>query len=348
MTNDQSTNTQSTNPPLRFFTARDAVPGALAGERVAVLGYGNLGRAFALNLRDAGVAPLTVGNIADEYANLARAEGFSVLPIAEAAASADIALVLLPDEVIPEVFTADIAPNLRPGAAILFASGYNLAYGLVEPPAGIDVLLLAPRMGGEHIRQRFLASQGYVAYVSVEQDASGQALRRLLGIAQAVGVLQTGAFELDARCEADLDLLVEQTLGAAVGVAVMSTFTLGVEAGLPPEALVLEMYLSGEMETVFQAFRQRGFYRSSDFHGPTALYGGFLRTMQLLMSDLPAKFRETLEEIQSGTFARQFQAEREAGYPTLSQAQAMTAEESPSTRPLVEAERRVREMLGIA
>ena len=339
---------------LRFFTKRDADPDALSGERVAVLGYGNLGQAMALNLRDSGLASLLVGNIADEYADLARAEGFTVLPIGEAAAAADVALVLLPDEVIPEVFAADITPNLRPGAAILFASGYTLGYGLVEPPAGIDVLLLAPRMGGGHIRERYLAGRGYVAYVSVEQDASGKALRRLLGIAHAVGVLASGvsegephgALELDACREADLDLLVEQTLGAAVGVAVMSAFTLGVEAGIPPEAMVLEMYLSGEMETVFQAFRQRGFYRSSDFHGPTALYGGFLRTMQLMMSDLPAKFRETLEEIQNGTFARQFQAEREAGYPTLSQAQAMTAEESPSTRPMVEAERRVREMLG--
>ncbi len=336
----------SDHSELRFFTRRDADPEALAGEHVVVLGYGNLGRALALNLRDAGVAPLTVGNVADEYAALARDEGFAVLPIAEATAQGDVILVLLPDEVIPEVFEADVAPNLQPGAAIVFASGYTLAYGLVEPPDGIDVLLLAPRMGGEHIRERFLNDAGYYAYVSAEQDASGAAWRRLLGLARAVGALRTGALELDARREADLDLLVEQTLGAAIGVAVLSTFNLGVEAGIPPEALVLEMYASGEMETVFQAFRGQGFYRSSDFHGPTALYGGFVRTMQLMMSDLPGKFRETLDEIQNGEFARQFQAEREAGYPTLGQAQAMTAEESPATQALVEAERRVREMLG--
>jgi ketol-acid reductoisomerase len=253
--------------------------------------------------------------------------------------------VLLPDEVIPEVFAAEVAPNLAPGSAIVFASGYNLAYGLIVPPDGIDVLLLAPRMAGENARQRYLNRQGFFAYVSVEEDASGKAWRRLLGIAHAVGVLYAGALELDARREADLDLFIEQTLGAVVGVAIMSAFNLGVEAGIPPEAMVMEMYMSEEMEMVFHSFREQGFFRASDTHGPTALYGGFVRTMQLMMSDLAHKFRETLEEIQSGEFARQFQAEREAGYPTLAQALAMTAEESPVTQPIVQAEARLRAML---
>ncbi len=160
-----------------------------------------------------------------------------------------------------------------------------------------------------------------------------------------MGVLQKGAMELDAKREADLDLLVEQTLGAAIGATIMNAFTLGVEAGIPAEALVLEMYMSGEMETVFQAFREQGFYRSSDFHGPTALYGGFVRTMELMMSDIGARFRETMAQIQSGEFARRFQEEREAGYPALSQAQAMTSEESPITQPIVQAEARVRAAL---
>ena len=359
----------STDLPLRFFTAQDAEQWGLSrtapldGERVAVIGYGNLGRALSQNLRDSGISPLVVGNIADEYAQLARDEGFQVLPIGQAVAASDISLVLLPDEVIPEVFAADIAPNLAPGSAILFASGYNLAYGLIQSPENVDVLLLAPRMGGELARERFLRQQGFFAYLSVEQEAAGtgsrarpaqgdgpregsRAWRRLLSIAQAVGVLQAGALELDARREADLDLFIEQTLGAVIGVSMMSAFTLGVEAGIPPEAMVIEMYMSGEMETVFRAFREKGFFRASDTHGPTALYGGFVRTMQLMQSDLAARFRQTLEEIQSGEFARQFQSEREAGYPMLSQAQLMSSQESPVTLPTVQAEARVRAMLG--
>jgi ketol-acid reductoisomerase len=311
---------------------------------VCVLGYGNLGRAICLNLRDAGVAPLLVGNIADEYADQAKAEDFAVLPISEAVAASDIAFVLLPDEVIPEVFKAEIAPNLNDGAAVIFASGYTLAYGLIMPPSKVDVLLLAPRMGGELARERYLEQTGFFAYVSVEQDVSGRAWQRLLGIAHAVGVLQAGAMELDARREADLDLFIEQTLGAAIGVAVMSAFTLGVEAGIPPEAMVLEMYMSGEMETVFRAFREMGFYRASDTHGPTAMYGGFVRTMELMQSDLASTFRKTLEEISNGQFAEQFQAEREAGYPSLSMAQLMASGDSPLSQPMVEAEERVRAM----
>jgi ketol-acid reductoisomerase len=334
------------NSSLRVFTEQDVTPDALDDERVAVLGYGFLGRSLALNLRDSGVAPLVVGNIADKYADQARADGFTVLPIGAAVASSDVVLVLLPDEVVPEVFVADIAPALAPSSAILFASGYNLAYDLIEPPADVDVLLLAPRMAGENARQRYLNRQGFFAYVSVEQDTSGRAWPRLLGIARAAGVLYAGALELDARREADLDLFVEQTVGAVVGVAIMSAFNLGVEAGIPAEAMVMEMYMSEEMEMVFRSFREKGFFRASDTHGPTALYGGFVRTMQLMMSDLGSRFRETLEEIQSGEFARQFQAEREAGYPTLSQAQAMTAEESPVTQPIVQAEARLRTMLG--
>jgi ketol-acid reductoisomerase len=285
-----------------------------------------------------------VGNVADEYADQARAEGFTVLSIGEAVAASDIAFVLLPDEVIQEAFEAEIAPSLAEGSAIIFASGYNLAYGLITPPNTVDVLLLAPRMGGELARQRYLEQSGFVAYVSVENDASNRAWERLLGMARAVGVLQAGALELDAQREADLDLFIEQTMGAAIGVAIMSAFTLGVEAGIPPEAMVLEMYMSGEMETVFRAFREMGFYRASDTHGPTAMYGGFVRTMELMQSDLASRFRKTLEEISNGQFAQQFQAEREAGYPSLSMAQLMATGESPMAQPVFQAEARVREM----
>jgi ketol-acid reductoisomerase len=247
---------------------------------------------------------------------------------------------MLPDEVIPEVFPTEIQPHLKQGSAIVFGSGYMLAYELIESPAGIDVLMLAPRMAGENARQRFLDGRGFFAYLSVEQDASAHAWRRLIGLAHGVGILQAGALEVSARLEAGLDLLVEQTIGAALGVAIMSVFTMGVQEGIPPEAMVLEMYMSGEMETVWRAFREQGFYESSSQHGPTALYGGFIRTMQLMQSGLVDNFRETLQNILNGSFARQFQAERGAGYPLLAQAQAMNI----ALNPIAQAEAHVREM----
>jgi ketol-acid reductoisomerase len=328
--------------PIRFFTSKDADPEALDNQRIAVLGYGHLGRPFALNLRDSRVESLVVGNIEDEYAAQARQEGFEVLSIVEAVEEADVSLVLLPDEVIPEVFDAGIGSNLKPGSAIVFASGYTLAYGLIAPPEGIDVLLLAPRVAGENARQRYLQEEGFFAYVSVECDASGKAWPRLLGLADAVGVLNAGALEPDARREADIDLFIEQTLGAVIGVAIMQAFAIGEDAGIPPEALVLEMYMSEEMEMVFRSFREEGFFKASSVHGPTALYGGFVRTMQFMGSGLSATFGEILKEIQSGEFARKFQAERQSGYPVLSQAEAMSMADSP----IAQAEERVREMCG--
>ena len=328
---------------LRCFTQKDIVTDALHNERIAILGYGHLGRPFALNLRDSGVTPLVIGNIDDEYANQAREEKFTVLPLGEATAQADVVLVLLPDEIIPEVFSAEIAPNLKANAAIVFASGYNLGYGLIQPAQDIDVLLLAPRMAGENARQRFQNGQGFYAFISVEQDASGKAWKRLLGLADGAGILKAGALELSARQEADLDLLVEQTVGAVIGMGVMSAFSMGVDAGIPAEAMVLEMYMSEEMEMVFRSFREYGFFAASRVHGPTALYGGYLRTMRLLHSELSEIFEETFEEIRSGDFARKFQEERRSGYPSLALAEAMTMEDSPQS----EAEVRLRRMLTL-
>lgn len=326
---------------VRFFTSQDADLQMLAKQKIAVLGYGHLGRPVSLNLRDSGVQNIVVGNIEDGYAIQARDEGFTVLPIAKAVSQADIILILLSDEIIPEVYVDEIAPNLAQKSAIVFASGYTLAYDLVFPGDDIDVLLLAPRMAGENARQRFLDQQGFFAYISVESDASGKAWDRLLGLCDAIGVLRAGALELDARREAEIDLFIEQTLGAVLGVSIMSVFAIGEGAGIPPEALVMEMYMDEEMEMVWRSFREEGFFKASSVHGPTALYGGFIRTMQFMSSNLSDTFREILEEISSGEFAKKFQAEREAGYPMLSQAQAMSMDDSP----IAQAEQRVRQLL---
>jgi ketol-acid reductoisomerase len=164
----------------------------------------------------------------------------------------------------------------------------------------------------------------------------------VLGLADAVGVLRAGALELSARVEADIDLFIEQTLGAVLGVAIMSAFAIGEDAGIPPEALVMEMYMSGEMEMVWRSFREQGFFQASSVHGPTALYGGFLRTMEFMGSGIGDTFREILEEISSGEFAKKFQAEREAGYPVLSQAEAMSMDDSA----IAQAEQSVRRLLA--
>jgi ketol-acid reductoisomerase len=330
-----------TNPgqtPVRVYRAADAPPGALAGEAVAVLGYGHLGRTAALNLRDSG-AKVRIGNRDDEYAERARGEGFEVVPIASAA-TGDVVYVLLPDEVIPTVFDTTIAPALRPGSAIAFGSGYSLAFDLIHPPAGIDVLLVAPRMAGNSARTRYLEGQGFWACVGVEADASGRAQQRMLGLADGLGVLRAGAVQMSAKMEATLDLFVEQTVGAVLGMAIMMAFEVAREAGIPGEALVLEMYMSGEMEAVFQAFRESGFFRASEDHGPTAVFGGITRSIEMDRDEMSDRFRRVLEDIKSGGFARRFQDEAKSGYPMLEFARAMMHGVSP----MGEAEDRIRRL----
>jgi ketol-acid reductoisomerase len=309
---------------------------ALNGETVAVLGYGNLGRTAALNLRDSKVE-IRVGNRDDEYADLARADGFEVVPL-PVAAGADLVCVFLPDEVIPEVFARDVLPALRRGSAVIFGSGYSLAFGLVDPPAGVDVLLVAPRMSGLAARTRYLEGKGFWACVGVEADHSSKARQRMLGLAEALGAPPARVFEMSARAEATLDLFVEQTLGPLLGTAIMVAFEVGQEAGIPPEALVMEMYMSGEMETVFEGFRETGFFRASEQHGPTAVFGGIMRTLEIDREEMATRFRRILEDICSGGFARRLQDEARDGYPMLGLAKAMMH----GTSPITEAEERLR------
>lgn len=333
--------TQDPGAARRFFGPADAPARPLEGEHVAVLGYGNLGRTVALNLRDSGVT-VRVGNIEDEYAPVAREDGFEVV-LAEAAGD-DVIAIMLPDEVIPEVFEQTIRPALKAGAAIAFGSGYNLAYDLSKPPANVDVLLVAPRMAGETARQRFQDGLGFWAYVHVEQDASGKAEQRMLGLAAGIGALKAGAVEMSAEMEALIDLYIEQTVGPLIGAAIMAAFDIGSAGGIPAEALILEMYMSGEMETAFESFRRLGLFKASDFHGPTALYGGTMRLLEFQegREQIYKRFQEVLEDIKNGGFARRFQEERAQGYPVLAVARSYDSQ-NPG---IVAAEQTIREHGG--
>lgn len=326
---------------VTFYREHHADPDALAGQRVAVIGYGNLGASMALNLRDAGL-DVVVGNLDDDYRPKALADGFAVTDIAEAVAVADVVYLLIPDEAIPGCFAGAVAPALQAGSAVCLASGYCLAFGLVEVPDGVDVLLLAPRMVGDEVRRSVVEGKGFFSYVSVERDATGRALPRLLGLAGASGSLRRGAMSLPAAQEATLDLMVEQTVGPYLGIAIQLAFALGVEAGLPPEALVLELYMSGEMSHVLEAFAREGFFKSVTGHGLVATYGGFLRTAAVDGTGMRKIFEDVLADIRSGGFAAKLQDEQAKGYPTLVALEALTAGHDPMSQ----AEARVRDALG--
>lgn len=326
-----------------IYRDADADLAALEGETVAVLGYGNQGRSQALNLRDSGLQVL-VGNRGDEAREQARADGFEVLPIAEASRCADVVLMLVPDEVMPAVYETEVAPGLAAGNLVSFASGYNVAFGLLEPAADLDVALLAPRIIGVGVRDRYVDGAGFPSFVGVHQDATGRALARLLALARGVGSTRSGCIEMTMRDEASLDLFTEQGFGPAFGRVLLSAIELLVEQGYPPEAVLLELYLSGEFAYSLEKAREVGFLKQMDFHSRTSQYGSMTRGARFL--DLDAGLKErmgaVLDEIRSGKFAEEWSAQQEDAGAALDAIKA-----ARDQMPMAEWERRARQALRI-
>jgi ketol-acid reductoisomerase len=282
----------------------DADLGVLEDQTVALVGYGNQGRSQALNLRDSGVNVI-VGNIQDHAGETAKKDGFPVSNIAEACKQADVVMLLIPDEVMPEVFKKDVAPNLAPGNLVLFASGYNIAFNLITPPDYVDVALVAPRMIGVGVRETFVSGTGFPSFVGVHHAANGSAKARMLAIAKGIGSTRAGCIEMSMHDEATLDLFTEQAFGPAFGRVLMTAIELLIEAGYPPEAVLLELYLSGEFAYSFEKMREVGMMKQMDFHSRTSQYGTVTRGARFMALGEPIKEKmsEVLEEIRSGSFA---------------------------------------------
>jgi ketol-acid reductoisomerase len=304
------------------FHDEDADLGALRGETIAVIGYGNQGRSQALNLRDSGLSVL-VGNIADTARERAAADGLEVLDVPAAAARADVAMLLVPDEVMPDVYGRDVAPHLHTGACVSFASGYNVTFGFITPAAGLDVVLVAPRMIGPGVRDRYREGRGFPSFVAVHRDATGRARARMLALAKGIGSTRAGCLELTMAQETHLDLFTEQGFGPAFGLALRQSIELLVEEGYPPEAVLLELYLSGELAYTAQRFVDTGLVAQMDFHSHTSQYGSMTRSARLMDLDLKPRLRQALDDIRSGRFAAEWQAEQRAGLPLFNQMKAM-------------------------
>ncbi len=298
-----------------IYHDEDADLAPLADATIAVVGYGNQGRAQALNLRDSGLR-VVVGNIRDASFAQAEVDGFAPTSIAAACAAADMILLLTPDEVMPQVYAEQVAPALRPGDTLAFAHGYNIAFGLIAPPPDVDVVFVAPRMIGLGVRETYVAGPGFPSFVGVHQDASGHARARMLALAKGIGSTRAGCIEMSMLDEATLDLFTEQAFGPAFGRVMMTAIDTLVEAGFPPEAVLLELYLSGELAYSFEKIRQVGLVRQMDFHSHTSQYGTLTRSAKFLDLDptLRSRMQEVLDEIRSGAFAKEWSgAQTESG-----------------------------------
>lgn len=291
----------------RIYHDDDADPSVLEGSTVAVIGYGNQGRSQALNLRDSGLE-VVIGNRRDGALEQAERDGFRVLPIDEAARAADVVFLLVPDEVMPQVYRERVAPQLREGACLVFASGYNVAFDLIQPAERLDVVLIAPRMIGVGVRETYEEGSGFPSFVGVHQDATGNAEQRMLALCKAVGSTRAGCIEMSMHDEASLDLFTEQAFGPAFGRVMMSAVDTLVEAGYPPEAVLLELYLSGEFAYSLEKIREVGMARQHEYHSQTSQYGTVTRGARYLGLDAPLKetMGRILEEIRSGAFAKEW------------------------------------------
>jgi ketol-acid reductoisomerase len=302
---------------MELIKDREASLEALANRKVAVLGYGNQGRAQALNLRDSGIA-VVVGNRDDEYRQRAVDDGFEVLDIPQAARAGDILLILTTDESQPVIWDEQIAPGINTGDTLVWASGYNIGYDLISPPEDVDVVMIAPRMTGVMVRTLCEHGKGAIAQFAVHQDATGQAREVTLALCKGIGLTRGGVFESTFREEAELDLFAEQVVWAGLTAWILECFEIGVEAGFDPELMVMELYASGEASEILGHMAHNGFFRQMRYHSTTSQYGTLSRGPDLITKEMKEKARAILrEDIKGGAFAREWSKEQAGGSKRL-------------------------------
>jgi len=297
----------------KVFYDKDADLTILKDKIIAVIGYGNQGRAQSLNMRDSGLKVI-VGNRKDEYYDIAVRDGFEVYSIDRAVKLADVICFLIPDEVQPAVFEKYIRPNLKEGAVLDFASGYTVHFGFIEPPENIDVIMVAPKMIGASVRELYLKGTGCTSLVAVHQDYSGKALDYALALAKAIGSTRSGAILTTFEEEAVTDLFGEQVLAGGQLFLLRFVFDLLVSAGYNPYVVLLELYMSGEAAEEAKKIVRMGLFKQLSLHSPTSQYGQLTRGPRMINKQAQETLREILDEIVDGRFAKEWELEKKAGY----------------------------------
>ncbi|MFB3879821.1 MAG: ketol-acid reductoisomerase [Armatimonadota bacterium] len=324
----------------RIYYDKDADLKALEGRTVAIIGYGNQGEAQAMNLRDSGVSVI-VGGIPDETLSKAKADGFETMSTSEAAKRGDIICLLIPDELQQRVYREEVLPYLRAGKALDFAHGYNVHYGFITAPKEVDVIMVAPRMIGVGVRSAYVAGRGVPAFVAVQQDGSGEAWRKTLAFARAIGSTRSGAIESTFAEETELDHFSEHFVWPAIFRILVGSYEFLTAKGYQPEAVLMELWASKEAAEVLEQMAEVGIFRQMAFHSATSQYG----TLTHMESSLPKETKErmaaALAEIKDGSFAQEWEREQAAGYPVFTR-----LKQQALSHPVNEVEERVRELLA--
>ncbi|MBN8811673.1 MULTISPECIES: ketol-acid reductoisomerase [unclassified Sphingomonas] len=302
---------------MRVYYDRDADLNLISGKKIAILGYGSQGHAHAQNLRDSGVKEVAIA-LRPGSASAAKAEGagFKVLPNKEAAEWADILMILAPDEHQAAIWENDIKGNLRPGAALAFAHGLNIHFGLIEAPADIDVIMIAPKGPGHTVRSEYARGGGVPCLIAIHQDASGNAHDLALAYASGVGGGRSGIIETNFREECETDLFGEQAVlcGGATAL-VQAGFETLVEAGYAPEMAYFECL--HELKLIVDLMYEGGIANMRYSISNTAEYGDIKTGPRIITEETKKEMKRVLADIQSGRFVKDFVLDNRAGQPEL-------------------------------
>jgi ketol-acid reductoisomerase len=302
--------------PVRVYYDADTDRRRLDGRTFAIVGYGSQGHAHALNLRDSGARVIVGLRAGSQSAERAKAAGLDVRPVAAAAAAADTIMMLVPDQDTRAIYERDIAPALAPGKTLMFAHGFNIHYGEIVPPAGVDVTMVAPKSPGHLVRSEYEAGRGVPALVAVHQDASGAALANALAYAGGIGCARAGVIETSFREETETDLFGEQAvLCGGVTALVKAGFETLTAAGYRPEMAYFECLheLKLIVDLMYRGGLQFMRYSISD----TAEYGDYTRGPRVITEETRAEMRRILHQVQDGSFAREWLAENRNGRPNF-------------------------------
>ncbi|WP_058301539.1 ketol-acid reductoisomerase [Gorillibacterium timonense] len=309
---------------VTMYYEQDADFGALKGKTVAVIGYGSQGHAQAQNLRDSGIKVI-IGLRPGKSFDKAKNDGFDVYTVAEASKLADVVQILMPDETQAKVYKDEIEANLVPGNVLMFSHGFNVHFGQIVAPSGVDVLLVAPKSPGHLVRRTYVEGFGVPGLIAIHQDATGNAQAVGLAYAKGIGCTRAGVIETSFKEETETDLFGEQAVlcggGAALIKAGFETLT---EAGYAPEMAYFECL--HEMKLIVDLIYEGGLATMRDSISNTAEYGDYVTGPRLVTEETKKEMKRVLADIQQGKFARDFILENQSGRAFLTATRRNEAE----------------------
>ena len=310
---------------MKVFYDKDTDLKLIKGKKVAIIGYGSQGHAHALNLKDSGV-DVTVGvRVGGPSDGKARAAGLKVASVADAVKGADFVMILMPDEHIAAAYKADIEPNLKQGAVLAFAHGFNVHYGQVQPRADLDVVMVAPKAPGHTVRGTYAAGGGVPMLIAVHQDKSGAARDLALSYAAAIGGGRAGIIETNFREETETDLFGEQAvLCGGVVELIKGGFETLTEAGYAPEMAYFECL--HELKLIVDLIYEGGIANMNYSISNNAEYGEYVTGPRVITAETKAEMARVLKDIQTGEYAKSFILETRAGAPVLESRRRLNAE----------------------